>query len=150
MTIKNDQNFKQALSGLSIEEQRKLAAKFIESVKSLNGEPVIERAINAVKAGFSDNEMEEIFRQIKSLAVKTYTSCGHETDWSSQAAHFVVTATKACVAPQKYLDNKNNLAWKCAMQTRMARNCEMIEIDSDVVDNEAQKQYVITNDFLAI
>lgn len=150
MTIKNDQNFKQALSGLSIEEQRKLAAKFIESVKSLNGESVIERALNAVNAGGSDNEMAEIFKQVKSLAVKTYTSCGDETDWSSQAAHFVVTATKACVTPQKHLDQKKNLAWKCAMQTRMARNCEMIETDSDVLDNEAQKQYVITNDFLAV
>jgi len=34
------------------------------------------------------------------------------------------------------------------MQTRMARNCEMIDMDSDFVANEAQKQYAIANDFL--
>ncbi|MCW8929366.1 MAG: hypothetical protein OQL19_03895 [Gammaproteobacteria bacterium] len=149
MTIKNDQDFKQALSGLSIVEQRKLAAQFIESVEKLNDDPLIERALKTAKVESSDNEIEDVYRQVKSLAVKTYTSCGDETDWSSQAAHFVVTATKACLTPLPHLGNKNNLAWKCAMQTRMARNCEMIEADSDVVDNEAQKQYLIANDFLA-
>ncbi len=150
MTIKNDQDFKQALSGLSIVAQRQLAAQFIESVGQLNAAPVIGRALKIAKSEYSENEIEEVYKQVKSLAVKTYTSCGAETDWSSQAAHFVVTATKACLTPQMHLDNKKNLAWKCAMQTRMARNCEMIETDSDIVDNEAQKQYIIADDFLAV
>jgi hypothetical protein len=29
----------------------------------------------------------------------------------------------------------------------MAKNCEMIEIESDIIDNEAQKQYAILNEF---
>ena len=149
MTIKNDQDFKQALSKLSMAEQRRLAAQFIDSVAPLNSEPVIARALKVIRAEvYSENDSEEIYKQIKSLAVKTYTACGDDADWSSQAAHFVVTATKACLTPRKFLDNKNNLAWKCAMQTRMARNCELIESDNNTIDNEAQKQYAITNDFL--
>ncbi len=149
MTIRNDQDFKQLLSELSIAEQRKLAAQFIESVAQLNSESIIERALKTAKNdGSTDSDFEEIYKQIKSLAVKTYTACGGDVDWSSQAAHFVVTATKTCLTPQRHLDNKNNLAWNCAMQTRMARNCAMIEANNDIVDNEAQKQYVISNDFL--
>ncbi|MCK5648265.1 MAG: hypothetical protein KAI22_05245 [Gammaproteobacteria bacterium] len=149
MTIKNDQDFKQALSQLSMAQQRRLAAQFIDSVVQLNSEPVIARALKIIRAEvYSENDSEEIYKQIKSLAVKTYTACGDDADWSSQAAHFVVTATKACLTPLKFLDNKNNLAWKCAMQTRMARNCELIESDNNSIDNEAQKQYAITNDFL--
>ena len=149
MTIKNDQDFKQALSELSMAEQRRLAAQFIDSVVQLSSEPVIARALKVIRAEvYSENDSEEIYKQIKSLAVKTYTACGDDADWSSQAAHFVVTATKACLTPRKFLDNKNNLAWKCAMQTRMARNCELIESDNNTIDNEAQKQYAITNDFL--
>ncbi len=149
MTIKNDQDFKQLLSELSIAEQRKLAAQFIDSVVQLNSASIIARALKTAKDDVStESDFEEIYKQIKLLAVKTYTACGGDVDWSSQAAHFVVTATKACLTPLEFLDNKNNLAWKCAMQTRMARNCELIESDNNSIDNEAQKQYAITNDFL--
>ena len=149
MIVKNDQALKKVLSNLSIAEQRKLAVKFIESVQQLNSEPIIERALKTAKAETStEAEIEDSYKQIKSLAVKTYTDCGDDVDWSSQAAHFVLTATTACLTPEKHLDNKNNLAWKCAMQTRMARSCEMIETDSDIIDNEAHKQYDFTNDVL--
>ncbi len=149
MIVKNDPEFKKVLSNFSIIEQRRLAAQFIENVKHLNSEPVIERALKIAKTDSSENEIEDIYKQIKSLVVKTYTSCGDETDWALQAGHFVLTATKACLTPAGHLDNKNSLAWKCAMQTRMARNCEMIESETDVVDNEAQKQYTIANDFVS-
>lgn len=149
MTIKNDQDFKRALSELPISAQRKLAAQFINSVISLNSDPLITRALETANDDkCTDSELEDIYKSIKSLVVRTYTACGDDADWASQAAHFVVTATKACLTPSVHLDNKNNLAWKCAMQTRMARSCEMIEINSDIVDNEAHKQYAILNDVL--
>lgn len=149
MTINNDQEFKQILSGLSVDEQRFLASQFVHSVAYLNPEPLIERALKVVQDKvYSNNDFDEAYKSIKSLVVNTYTACGNDADWPAQAAHFIATATKACLIPMEQLGNKNNLAWKCAMQTRMAKNCEMIESDSNMVDNEAQKQYVITNDFL--
>ena len=146
MTIHNDQEFKQALSELSMVEQRMLAVQFIESVLHLNPDPLIERALKVVR---DKSEFGDIYASINSLAVKTYTACGNDADWLAQAAHFVATAARACLTPLDHLGNKTNLAWTCAMQTRMAKNCEMIESDSDTVDNEAQKQYVITDAYIS-
>lgn len=158
MTIHNDQEFKQALSELSIAQQRILAAQFVESVVYLNADPLIKHALKVVRNNTSsgsmseDSEFDAAYKSIKSLAVNTYTACGGDADWPAQSAHFIATATKACLTPMEQQGNntgiKNNLAWKCAMQSRMAKNCEMIESDSSTIDNEAQKQYVISNDFL--
>ena len=149
MTINNEQEFKQVLSELSVDEQRILASQFIESVAYLNPDPLIEHALKVARdKTLSSNDFEEAYKSIKSLVVNTYTACGNDADWPAQAAHFVATATKACLIPLAQLADKNNLAWKCAMQTRMANNCEMIESDSNTINNEAQKQYAITNNFL--
>jgi len=146
MTIHNDQELKKALSELSVAEQRQVAAQFVESVAYLNPDPLIERALKIARdEHHSDFEFEEAYKSVKSLAIKTYTACGDDADWPSQAAHFVATAAQACLTPVEHLGDKNNLAWKCAMQTRMAKNCEMIESDSETIDNEAQKQYAIIN-----
>lgn len=151
MLINNDQDFKKAISELNITDQRKLAAKFVESVLYLNPDPLIKNALEiAGKKIVSDSdkkEFEAAYKNIKSLAVNTYTACGGDADWPAQAAHFIATATKACLTPAERLDS-NKLAWKCAMQLRMAKNCEMIESDNDVIDNEAQNQYIIINDFI--
>ena len=147
--INNDHDFKKALEELSITEQRVWAAQFIDSVIALNSDPLIARALNVVRNKIHSNrEYNEIYTSIKSLSVKTYTSCGGDADWLAQAAHFVATAVKACMTPLEQIGSKNNLAWKCAMQTRMAKNCEMIDSDEDVIDNEAEKQYTIINDYL--
>lgn len=144
MSIQNDQELKRELSKLSVAEQRVVAAKFVESVAYLNTDPLIERALMIAKDKMHSNlEFDEVYKSVKSLAVKTYTACGADADWPAQAAHFVATATKACLTPVEHLGNKNNLAWKCAMQARMAKNCEMIESESQTMDNEAQKQYAI-------
>ena len=150
MLINNDQEFKQVISELNIAEQRKLAAKFVESVLYLNPDPLIKNALNVagkeIISNSDEKELEQAYKSIKTLAVKTYTACGGDADWPAQAAHFIATATKACLSPMERMDNK--LAWKCAMQSRMAKNCEMIESDNDIVDNEAQNQYIITSDFI--
>lgn len=148
--INNDQELKKALAGFSIAEQRELAAQFVNSVSSLNTDPLIERVIKITHNNIpAKNELEEVYKLIKSQSVKTYTSCGDDADWLLQAAHFVATAAKVCVTPEEQLGNHNNLAWKCAMQTRMAKNCAMMESDEDIIDNEAQKQYVIINAYLS-
>ena len=150
MLINNDQEFKQAISELNIAEQRKLAAKFVESVLYLNPDPLIKNALDIagkeVIPSSDEKDLEEAYKSIKTLAVKTYTACGSDADWPAQAAHFIATATKACLIPMERMDNK--LAWKCAIQSRLAKNCEMIESDNDIVANEAQNQYMIMNNFI--
>jgi len=145
MTIVNDQHFKKALAELSLEKQRELATQFINSVLSLNSDPVIMRALEAVQTG---SDVSDSYSTLKSLAVKSYTFCGNEADWTTQAAHFVTNAAKLCVTPEDKLNNKNNLAWQCAMQTRMANNCAMMDSNSDELVSEAQKQYRIAEDYI--
>ncbi len=149
MSIKNDQQFKQQLSELSIAQQRMLAAQFIDSVAALNTDPVIGRAVEIIRSGtYSQSELEDIAGHVQSLAVKTYTACGANADWLAQAAHFVASAARTCLQEMLCVDknqDKKNLAWKCAMQTRMARNCEMIESDADEIANEAQQQYAMVD-----
>ena len=148
MAIQNDQEFKKALAELSVADQRVVGARFVESVIHLNNDPLIVRALKVAEDKMhSQVEFDEVYKSVKSLSVTTYTACGDDADWPAQAAHFVATATKACLTPADQLGGKNNLAWKCAMQARMAKNCEMIESDSDEIDNEAQKQYAIVDEF---
>lgn len=146
MTIKNDQEFKKVLAELSISQQRELGVQFVNSVLSLNSDPLIVRTLDTVQKQ-NEGEYNDLYAALKSLAVKTYTTCGNEADWMAQAAHFVVSAAKICVTPEEQL-KKNNLAWQCAMQTRMANNCAMMERDNEELDNEAQKQYVIADEFI--
>ena len=149
MTVQNDQEFRQVLSELSIDDQRMLAAQFVESVIHLNQDPLIKNALKVAKQNMhSTDDFVETYKSIKSLSVNTYTACGNDADWPAQAAHFIASATKVCLMPLEQLGEKKNLAWKCAMQARMAKNCEMIESDSDMIENEAQKQYDITNNFI--
>ena len=147
MVITNDKDLKQALANLSIEDQRQLAARFVESVLYLSNEPIIKRALDVVKnRERTPVEFEDAYKNVKSLAVKTYTACGENADWSAQAAQFVAEAAKACLTPEDQLDSKQSLAWQSAIQARMAKNCAMIENEEEVIDNEAQKQYQIVNE----
>jgi hypothetical protein len=149
MTIKNDQEFRAVIDALSIPEQRALGARFVDNVAYLCQEPVIQRGLEAAKnPQLSPTETAEMFKSVKSLAVQTYTNCGDETDWSEQAAHFVAVATRVCLTPQNQLGKKHNLAWKCAIQSRLAKNCAMIDSSSEQLDNVARKQYAIVEDFL--
>jgi hypothetical protein len=149
MTIKNDQDFRSALDALTIAEQRSLGACFVESVAHLCQEPVIQRALEIIKnPQHSAIELKEVFKNVKSLVLQTHTNCGDESDWSEQAAHFVVVATRVCFTPESQIGVKHNIAWKCAIQCRLAKNCEMIDSSSDKVEYEAQKQYVIAENYL--
>ncbi len=147
MAIANDKDLKQVLENLPVEEQRQLAARFVESVQYLSDEPIIKQALEVVKnRERTPVELEGAYKNVKSLAVKTYTACGENADWSAQAAHFVAQAAKACLTPEDQLDSKQSLAWQSAIQARMAKNCAMIENEEEVIDNEAQKQYQIVNE----
>lgn len=148
MNIQNDSELKQALEKLSIEEQRVVAAQFVESVLYLNNEPLIKRALEVARNNNrTPTEFDDAYKNVKSLAVKSYTCCGANADWDAQAAHFVAEAAKACLTVEEQLEAKQNLAWQSAIQARMAKNCAMMENENEVIDNEAQKQYQIVNEF---
>ena len=150
MKIQNDKEFRSALDSLSIGQQRALGALFVQRVQHLCDNPLINKAIDVAKsAALESVEIDEVFKEVRALSTQTYTACGGDACWPEQAAHFVATAAKACLTPEEQIGLKTNLAWKTAIQARLANNCEMIEQDSGEVNSEAQKQYVLTEEFLA-
>lgn len=147
-TIHNDHELKAALDGLDATQQRVLAGLFVQKVLDLSGDPRVRRAVDvATDPAAVPAAVEDAFRAAKSVAVTTYTDCGKDTDWMSQAAHFVAAAAAASLKPAEAL-GKENPAWKAAMQARMARNCEMIEREHGAIHNEAEVQYELAGGFL--
>ena len=149
IAITNDQQFRQALNEIPLETQRELGARFVASVGHLSNNPVIKQGLQvASNPQRSSAELELAYKSVKKMAVDSYTACGRDADWAMQAEHFVAAALTACLLPEVQVSPTENIAWKAAMQTRMARNCEMIQQDKGEVDNEANRQYAVAMEFL--
>lgn len=148
--ISNDQGLRERLHRLSIPEQRNLAGRFVNHVADLAQDPVLRDAIqSALEAEISESGRSHAYKTAKSIAVKTYTSCGRDADWLAQAEHFVAVACAAALTPEDAVGEQTNLAWKAAMQARVARNCAMIESDASDEISEIEAQYRLTEEFLA-
>jgi hypothetical protein len=146
MAISNDKDFKSALAGLSISQQRQVAARFVQQVFPLSNDARIRSALDAAgRAGIADAELALAAQAANSARVESFTRCGKETDWGAQAGHFVAKAAVACVKPAEAGDN---LAWDAAMQARVARTCQTVADGSGTDNREAEEQYRILEAFL--
>jgi hypothetical protein len=142
----NDSEFKAALNELSRAGQRLVAARFAENVLALSRDARLKSAINAAKrTDITEDEFAAAFQSAKKASVDSYTQCGHECDWSSQASHFVAQAVLACVRPAEPGDSP---AWDSAMHARMARSCEAVAAGRGTGNAEAAAQYNILAEFL--
>ena len=149
LKITNDQQLRQALNDLPLEIQRNLGARFVASVSHLSRNPIITQGLQVAKnSQRTFAELEIAYKSAKKLAIDSYTACGRDADWSAQAEHFVAAAMAACLLPEDQVTQKENIAWKAAMQARMARNCEMILQDKGAMDNESNRQYAIAMEML--
>ena len=148
-TIGNDHELRMALDGLTPSQQRLLGGKFVKNVLGLCDDTLVQRAVAvAIDPDAPEAARDDAFRSAKAIAVKTYTDCGKDTDWMSQAAHFVAAAAAACLTPPSQ-QGDSSAAWKAAMQARMARNCEMIERQDGDTHNEAETQYRIATELVS-
>jgi hypothetical protein len=146
MAISNDEEFKSALAGLSISQQRQVAARFVQRVFPLSNDARIRSALDAAgRAGIADAELALAAQAANSARVESFTRCGKETDWGAQAGHFVAKAAVACV---KRAEAGDNLAWDAAMQARVARTCQTVADGSGTDNREAEEQYRILEAFL--
>jgi hypothetical protein len=143
MTISNDSEFKAALSSLPSNRQRQIAARFAESVLMLSKDVRVKNAIEAAKrTSISDDELDAAYKAAKKASVDSFTQCGKECDWNSQAGHFVAQAALACLEPG------NSTAWKSAMHARLARTSESIATGIGTDNTETSAQYRILDKFL--
>lgn len=147
--ITNDQQLREALNRLSDTQQRELGGLFVANVSHLSTDARIARALEAAaNAEIPAQELEDAYKAVKAYATQTYTACGRDADWAMQAEHFVAAAAAATLATEEQSGSRGNCAWKSAMQTRMAKNCEMIFKDEGAIANEAEKQYAIAEKFI--
>lgn len=144
MNIDNDQAFKSALAELPLPRQRQLGARFVENVLDLSDDPRVRQAMELAQRGeVGDTELDAVFKAAKSASVESFTRCGVDADWQCQAGHFVAEAAEACVQP----GTPDDLAWKVAMATRMARNCAGIASGEGTENQEPAFQYQALQDF---
>lgn len=142
--INNDTQFRQALDGLDLHQQRVMAACFTENVLPLTDDERPGRVVSTIIEG---REIEGVFKVAKAASLEAHARCGAEGDWNDQAGYFVARAAQAAVEPQVRTGGKNP-AWKAAMQARMARTCLASEAGEDSHDRETVAQYNILNDYL--
>ena len=142
--ISNDQELRKALDAMSAQRQRVLGCRFAEHVRHLSGDERLHRAIaTGLLEDITDGELEDAFRVAKAHAVGTYTECGRDTDWLAQADHFVAASAAAALTPDALLADRQNRAWKAAVQARMAVSCAMMEDETASERTEAQHQYAL-------
>ncbi|UHD18353.1 hypothetical protein [Thiocapsa bogorovii] len=146
--INNDRALRDALNGLDPQQQRILGSRFAHHVIHLSKDERVNRAIDVgMREDVAPGELEDAFKAAKAYATKTYTDCGKDTDWLAQADHFVAAAAAAALTPDALLTEKQNRAWKAAMQARMAVNCILIEDDDAPETSEVEHQYALTEAF---
>jgi hypothetical protein len=146
MAINNDSEFKVALSGLSRAGQRQAAARFAENVLALSKDARVKSALNvARRTDITEDELAAAFQTANKASVDSFTQCGQECDWNSQAGHFVARAALACLKPAERGDGP---AWEAAMHARMARTCESIATGHGTDNAETAAQYRILTEFL--
>jgi hypothetical protein len=145
--ISNDHELRAALAGLSADRQRVLGAQFAKAVIGLNRDERVARAADtALNIEASPGEVEDAYRAAKGYATKTYTDCGKDTDWLAQADHFVAAAVAAALSQDA--SERQNRAWKAAVQARMAVNCAQMDDEPGELEDEGARQYRIAEAFL--
>jgi len=147
--ISNTHQLREALKVLTPVAQRLMGARFAASVMHLCLDERVRRAGQlALNASANPLELEDACKAAKAYAVKTYTDCGKDTDWLKQADHFVAAAVAAALTPSDQFPAKTNAAWKAAVQARMAKNCELMEVDEGEDETESDRQYRIASQYL--
>ena len=145
--IANDQDFRKALDGLAIDDQRRIGAAFVESVIDFSSDDRVREAVKAAREGMSAEMQSAVFKSAKKASLDSHARCGADADWSCQADYFVARAASAVVAPPGQMKS-DNVAWLAAVHARMAKTCASVDAPEDLADQERQSQYRLLSDFL--
>lgn len=145
--INNDTEFRQALQGPDFNDQRLLAARFVENVISLATDDRVGRVAGvAGREDVTDDELAEALRSARAATLACHARCGSEGDWMEQAGYFVARAATAAVTPEG--KQSGGPGWQAAMSARMAQTARSIDTDEDCAGQERLSQYRQLSDFL--
>lgn len=157
--ITNMKEFKQALEGLSLDDQRVVAARFVADVFDLTGDERVKHAQEiASRLDATPEELMTAYHSAKHAAAESSLHSDWELiDWKKQAAYFVAKACAACLAPAHQGIKWRHLAWNTANHCRMARTCASIEHEQEqmslstaeeALNKQIQTQFAILGTFL--
>ena len=147
VSISNDSEFRDALESLDINQQRAVAAIFVDNVIELTDDARVTKAVAVARdAEASEDAVALARRGVKAASLEAHTRCGSDGEWTDQAAYFVARAAEACLEPEGR--SGKGPAWKAAMSARMARTCLAAESDEDSHDSESHAQYQILSSYL--
>lgn len=148
--IANNSDFFSTLSNLPIDQQHKLAKKFISAVFHLAKNPRLAPLRQLLdKPECSEDDI----RAAHSIARSVYVETGphsdlDELDYNCQATHFIAQAVLACTAPDSQGISASHLAQKVANYCRMAQTCSNMGQIGDAPNfaNAEAEYHRITND----
>ena len=137
--IKDYKTFQDALSDLSVTEQRQIGARFIANVLDLTDNPRLKEAQQiAAKADLTAEELTDAYHAVHTVYVQTHPRSDlSEVDYTKQAVHFITEACLICLSPTYPEAKIHRIAEKAAMYCRMARTCANILHDEDQPDLES-------------
>ena len=159
-TLFNNKSFRDALSTLSVDQQRRVAAEFVEKVLDLGDERCLDNIVGLFKnPDVGALELSMAYRRAQTIYVETHPGSDlEELDFVHQAKHFVAEACRTCVAPAYENTKVCYLAQKVAMYCRMARTCSAMRHNGEEPDfSQAEKaakrcveeQYAVLQNFIS-
>ena len=157
--VKGHKSFQEALSGLTVAQQRQIGARFLAHVLDLTDEPRLKDAQQmAAKPGVTAEELVDAYHSVHAVYVQTHPRSDlSELDYTKQAVHFIAEACLMCLSPTYSEAKIHRIAEKAAMYCRMARTCASIKHDEDApqmgdtekaMQLEIEAQYRMVNEFL--
>lgn len=157
--ITTNEGFINALSSLSLQQQRLVGARFIKNVLDLTKDNHIIHAQSiAATIDARAEDLLDAYHSVHTSYVKTNPRSGMlPLDWKKQAEHFVAEACMTCLAPTYPESSKHHLAQRVSMYCLMARTCASInhegdyptfETSEEVMKMEVDEQYRIVDEFL--
>jgi hypothetical protein len=141
--IEKNSDFMSALSKLPVDQQHKLAKKFISGVMHLSDNPRLHPLADILhKPACSADDISKAHAIAKSVYAETSTHSDiSEVKFNCQATHFIAQAVMACTAPDKGASN-SHLAHKVANYCRMAQTCSSMGEGGETPDfANAEAQY---------
>jgi len=157
--ITTNESFINALSSLSLQQQRLVGASFIKNVLDLTKDKhIIHGQSIAATSDAKAEDLLDAYHSVHTSYVKTNPrSDMHALDWKRQAEHFVAEACMTCLAPTYLEASTHHLAQRVSMYCLMARTCDSInhegdyptfETSEEVMKKEVNEQYRIVNEFM--
>jgi len=157
--ISSNEDFRQALSSLSLTQQRQVGARFVRDVLDLTNNPLVKNGQEiAGKPGVTAEELNNAYHGVHAAYVTTHPCSDLSAlDYAKQAEHFVAEACMACLSPTFHETSTHHLAAKVAMYCQMARTCSAIQHEGEYpgfsgVEETVRKlvdsQYQALNEYL--